>query len=114
MKKLDLNIDIEIDEKEEASKVSLAIMWIGVMLERSLNKPDPKTNRPTAQVGMEQQRKYYKVMTSLEGHKDGIVEMEDDVFAFLDRKYHQAEMPIQKGVTKALVSLSDAINKAKV
>jgi len=120
MKKLDLNLDIEIDEKEVDEKgnkltvVKVVSFWISSMLERSLNKPDPKTNRPTQVVGMEQQRKYYKVMQAVEANVNGIVQLEDDTFSFLDRKFHQAEMPVQKGSSKVLVLLSDAINKAKI
>lgn len=120
MKKLDLNIDVKVDKEEKdaegklLSVVNIAIMWMGAMMERSMNKPDPRTNRPTACVGMQQQKKYFRVMQVLEGHKDGLVEMEDDDFSFLDKKFHGAEMPIQKGVTGALVAISNLINKAKV
>ena len=118
MRELNLNIDLDIKgeknaEGKDVTCVEMAILWIGVMLERSLNKPDPKTNRPTAQVGMEQQRKYYKIMTALEANVDGIVKMEDADYSFLSSKYHQAEMPIQKGTSKGLVVISDAINSAK-
>ena len=120
MKKLDLNIDVELDKSEKDAKgeavtgVKVALMWISSMLERSLNKPDPKTNRPTVSVGMEVQRKYFNVMDALGKHKDGLVELEDDDFSFLDRKYNQAEMPIQRGVNEVLIKIGNVINKAKV
>ena len=119
MKKLDLNIDIKVDkdEKDEDGKEMTsrkkAQLFVGIMLERALNKPDPRTNRATVAVGMEVQRKYFNVMDALEKSKDGIVEMEDDDFNFLKRKYNQAEMPVQKNVTEVLVAISDAINKAE-
>lgn len=117
MKKLDLNIILKESVKEgdkELKGYEVASRWIGVMLERSLNKPDPKTMRPTVAVNMDVQRKYFKVMDKVESTKDGMIELEDDEFAFLDRKYHQAEIPIQKDISEILVRIDDAINKAKI
>ena len=119
MKKLNLNIKLNEPVKSEDGKTDLkscevAVRWIGVMLERAMNKPDLKTMRPTLAVGMDVQRKYFRVMDKLESHKDGIVEFEDDDFNFMDRKFHQAEIPLQRDVTEILVQVDDAINKAKV
>ena len=119
MKKLDLNIKLgEVvkseDGKRDLTGVEVALRWIGNMLERAINKPDPKTGRATLAVNMDVQRKYFKVMDTLEKHKDGIVEVEDDTFDFLNRKFHQAELPVFKGVAAILVSIENAINKAKV
>lgn len=118
MKKIDLNIDlgkqIKGEDGKEMKASEMAKKWIGVMLERALNKPDSKTGRPTVSSGMEVQRKYFKVMNAIDNVKDGIVEMDDDDFSFLDRKFHQAEMPVQKDVTELLIKIDDAINKAKV
>lgn len=117
MKTLDLNIKLK-EEVKDGDKVmkgyEVAIRWIGVMLERALNKPDPKTMRPTVAVNMDTQRKYFRVMDKIDNHKEGIVTMEDEDFTFLDRKFHQAEIPIQKDVTEILVKVEDALNKAKV
>ncbi len=63
---------------------------------------------------MEVQRRYNKVMEQLEEHKNGIAEIEDDDFDFLDRKFHQHEMSVQRDISKILVGIEDALNKAKV
>jgi len=135
MKRLDLNIklDEEVQRQEEngvdkdgkpkfktvvVSPVEVAIQWLGVMLERAINQPktDPRTGRlmPTVEVGMAVQRKYFRVMDTLEKHKDGIVEMEDDDFSFLDSKFHQAEISVQREVNKLLVKIDDCLQKAKM
>lgn len=118
MKTLDLNIKLKTPVKGEDEKTDLkgrevAVRWIGLMIERSLNKPDIRTGRPTVAVNMDTQRKYFKVITKLEDAKDGIVKLEDDDFTFMDRKFHQAEIPVQKESTEILMSIEDAINKAK-
>ena len=117
MKKLNLNITlkepVKDDNQKELKGCDVAIRWIGIMVERALNLPDIKTMRPTVSVGMQVQRKFYKVMDVLESHKDGIVEMEDDLFDFMSRKFAQAEIPIQRDITEILIKIDDVINKAK-
>lgn len=118
MKRLDLNITLREPVKGEkdgevVEPRKLAIQWIGVMLERAINKPD-NMGRSTKSVSMDLQRKYYKIMNILETHKDGVVELEDEDFNFLDRKFHQAELPIQKNIAEILVKIEDVLNKAKI
>ena len=135
MKRLDLNI--KLDEKvlrqvqdgtdkdgkpkfreEEVPAYDVAVQWISVMVERAINKPkiDIRSGqlRPTVEVSMPVHRQYGKMMDALEGHKEGIVEMDDDLFDFMDRKFHQAEISVQREVNRILIRLDDAINKAKV
>lgn len=133
MVKLDLNIKVEkpvvenvedgVDDKGKAkfkevevSAPELATRWIGIMLERAINKPqvDTRTGRltPTAQVTMEVQRKYGKVMSALEGNVAGVAELADDDFAFLNRKFHQAEMSVQRDINKLLMDIDDKILQA--
>lgn len=119
MKKLDINIKlsepvVDADKKTELKPYEVGARWLGIMLERAINKPDAKTMRPTVNVGMEVQRKYFQVMDAIDKAKDGVVELDNDAFTFLDRKFHQAEMSVNKGVAEILVALSDAINKAKI
>ena len=117
MKTLDLNIVLNEPVKEDDTELKgyeVAIRWIGLMIERALNKPDPKTMRPTVAVNMDTQRKYYRVMNALEAHKNGIAIIEDDDFSFLDRKFNQAEISVQKDINLILVEIDTAINKAKV
>ena len=119
MKKIDLNIELSEDVMDEDGKTKLkgyevAIRWISIMIERALNEPDPKTQRPTVAVNMDVQRKYFKVMDVVDRHKDGIVELEDDDFSFLDRKFHQAKISVQREINKILVNIENAMNKAKV
>ena len=119
MKKLNLNIKVSKPIKSEDGKTDMtpqetSVRWIGLMLERAINKPDPRTRAATTTVRMEVQRKYFKVMTALEDAKDGIASVEDDDFNFLDSKYHQAEMPVGRDISEILVAIDDKINEAKV
>jgi len=135
MKKLNLNIKldepvknrvedgVDKDNKPKFKEVDVpaydvAINWISVMVERALNKPkvDVRTGRlvPTVEVSMPVQRMYGKMMDALEAHKEGIAEIDDDIFDFLDRKFHQAEISVQREINRILVRIDDAINKAKV
>jgi len=135
MKKLNLNIKldepvknrvedgVDKDNKPKFKEVDVpahdvAINWISVMVERALNKPkvDARTGRlvPTVEVSMPIQRMYGKMMDALEAHKEGIAEIDDDIFDFLDRKFHQAEISVQREINRILVRIDDAINKAKV
>ena len=135
MKKIDLNI--KLDEKvmrqvedgvnkdgtpktkeEVVPAYDVAIQWISVMVERAINKPkvDVRTGRlvPTVEVSMPVHRTYGKMMDALEANKQGMVEMDDDIFDFMDRKFHQAEISVQREVNRILIRLDDVINKAKV
>ncbi len=119
MKKLDLNIKLKEEVMDDNGKTLLtplvvAKRWIGIMLERAINKPDPQTRQATTPVNMDVQRKYFKVMDALDSDEEGVVEMEDDTFDFMDRKFHQALVPVQVGVSEILVRLDNAINLAKV
>lgn len=135
MKKLDLNISLDEpikqrveDGKDEKGQpkfkeidvkpTEVAIQWIGVMLERAINKPkvDVRTGRlvPTVEVSMPVHRKYGKVMDALESHKEGIAEMEEDDFDFLDRKFHQAEISVQRDMNKVLIEIDNKIIQAKI
>lgn len=118
MKRIDLNIKLKEEVIGEDGKTPMkgfevAIRWIGVMVERALNKPDQKTMRPTMAVDMNTQRKYFRVMDAIDRHKEGIVELEDDDFQFLHRKFNQAEIPAQREITEILVKIDDALNSAK-
>ena len=84
------------------------------MVERAINKPDTRTRQATSASKLEVHRRYFKLMDVLEAKKEGIAEMSDEDFDFLDRKYHQAELPLQKDISEILVTIDDAINKAKV
>lgn len=135
MIKIDLNIklaepvkrrvDDGVDEKgkpkfreEDVPAYDVALQWLAVMMERAINKPRPdiRTGRliPTVEVTMAIQRKYNKVMTALEAHKDGVAELEDDDFEFLKRKFNQAELSVQREVNVILVELDNAILKAQM
>ena len=120
MKTLDLNIKltqtIVDDNKNPMTPSRVASRWIGVILERALNEPDPNTNKPTKTVPLSLQRKYINVMNNLEIAGNGIVELEDDDFDFLDRNFHKdkGSISLQRDVAEILVAIDDAINKAKV
>ena len=119
MKKLNLNIKLSSPVKSEDGKSDeepreVALKWIGLMVERAINKPDPRTRQATVVVKLEVQRRYFKLMDTLEKAKDGHATLEDEDFDFMDRKYHQAEMPVQREISEILVAVDDEINKAKV
>jgi hypothetical protein len=102
---------------EDVSPIEVSIQWISVMLERALNQPkiDVRSGqlRPTVEVNMAVQRRYGKVMESLESNVNGIVEMEDEDFTFLTSKFHQAQISVQREVNKILVRIDDALGKVK-
>ena len=135
MKRLDLNIKLDevvmqnvedgVDKdgkikfkQKEVPAYDVAIQWITVMVERAVNKPrvDVRTGRlvPTIEVTMPVQRAYGKMMDAIEAHKGGVVEIEDESFDFLDRKFHQAEISVQREINRILIRLDEVINKAKV
>lgn len=134
MKKLNLNIKLsevvrkrvedglDKDGKPKFKEVNVpsyevAIQWLSVMMERAINRPrvDVRTGRlvPTVEVQMPTQRKYGKVMDALEAHKEGIAEIEDDDFSFLDSKFHQAEISVERELNKILIEIDNSINQAK-
>lgn len=132
MKTLDLNIKLDekvmkqvtkgrdkegkpIVEVVEASSAEVAVNWLLNMVERAINKPRVASNGqlvPTVEVTFPIQKAYARLVDALESHKDGVVNMEDEVFDFLNRKFHQAEISVQRDVNRILVRLDDAINKA--
>lgn len=133
MVKLDLNIVLKevvkenvVDGKDfkgapkfkvvELSAPTVATRWIGIMLENAINNPklDPRTNRmvPTVRVKMEVQRAYNNVMNALEGNVAGIAELELSSFEFLNRKFHQAEISVQRDISEILVAIDDKITQA--
>ena len=134
MKKLNLNIVLDekiyrqvetgvdkdgkqVMREEEVPAVEVATNWIAIMVERAINKPklDPRTNRlvPTVEVSMPVHIQYGKVIAALEGNVGGVVEMEDELFTFLDRKFHQAELSVSRDVTKILIKLEKVIEDAR-
>lgn len=100
--------------QSKESALETIIGWIGNMIERGANKLDPLTGRATKTSDWDVQRKYNKVMDIVEGSEDnkGIVEMEDDDFKFLNRKFHQGEAPLIRNINKILIPISRAIKKA--
>jgi hypothetical protein len=136
MKKIDFNIKIPKEDifnkvlfKKENPKLyaryllpptkesdlQITINWLGNLIENALNGTiDPKTGRSSKTSSMDVQRKYNKVMNKVDENENGIVTMEDDDFKFLNRKYHQGEVPIIRDINKILVPLSDAIKRADI
>lgn len=113
MKKLNLNI--EVDEKqmdEEKDKVKFIILWIGNMVARAVNKPD-LNGRATKMANMDEQRKYNNLISKLELHKNGIAELEDDDFNYMQRKFNQAEIPLNRDTSKLIISISKRMDEAK-
>ena len=135
MKKLNLNIKLSepvkrrVDDgkdaqgkpkfrEEEIPSYDVSLQWLSVMMERAINKPRPdvRTGRliPTVEVTMAVQRRYNKVMTALEVHKDGVAEIEDDDFEFLLKKFNQAEISVQRDVNVILIELDKRLLEAQL
>jgi len=113
MKKLDLNL--EVGEKHlgaEKDKVKIVINWILGALSRSINKPDTKGN-PTSLSNIDVQRRYAKITHLLNAQKDGVIEMDDDDFSFLHKKFHQAEFPVGSDVSVLLADISKRLDEVK-
>ncbi len=98
-------------EKVEIPAYEIAVRWIQQALETAINDIDPQTGRPRKAVKLEVHRRYNRVMNALEAHKEGIAQLEDDDYDFLNRKYHQAEMSVHREVSKVLDMISLAINQ---
>jgi hypothetical protein len=113
MKKLDLNIvlDKSITRSNE-NAVEVAINWLLTAVNRAINKPDQKGN-PTIMSNMDTQRKVARIMRVLDGHKDGIVNVEDGDFDFIYSKFHKAEFPVGRDVSLVLESIEQRLDKAK-
>lgn len=113
MKKFNLNVEVDESQMgEEKDKVKFIITWIGNMVARATNKPDIN-GRSTKMVSMDEQRKYNGIMNKLESHKEGIVELEDDDFNYMQRKFNQAEVPLNRDTSKLIVSISKQMDEAK-
>ena len=122
MKKLNLNIkldeSVKDDKDKDISAPQVTITWIGQMVERAINVPQFNSSTdqwvPTKTSNMDVQRKYGKTMDAHEAHKKGIAEMEDDTFSFLQSKWNQAGISVQRDVNKILRKIDSALNRANV
>lgn len=116
MAKIDLNIKlikpITDDKGVEAKPYTIAIRWIGALLERSFNQPD-KDGRATSQVGLDQHRRYFNIMNKIDAHVDGIVELSDDDISFIKRYISKVQMPVQRDVTEILVAVYNIFDTIK-
>lgn len=121
MKKLNLGIKFSKPFEEDGKKLKsyeISIRWIKLMVQRAVNKPkfDPRTNQfiPTAQANMDIQTKFTIMVNMLMGHKEGIAELEEDIFKFLDEKFSTAELPLQEDTSEILTAIQNRINEAKI
>lgn len=97
----------------EFTPIEAAIYWYSDMMERAINATGAD-GRPTVAPKMETLRVFGKVIDALKDHKEGVVTMTDELFDFLDKKFHQAGIPAQKKVIPLLMQLEDELNKAKI
>ena len=119
MKKLDLNLGLKFEvpqrlDGKPVTNLELMIYWLRIAVENTLNKTDNTTG--IAKVGSKQevQRRYNNLFNAVDKNENGIVTLEDEDFSFLDSKFNQHELPVQRNRSKILVALGNAINKAKV
>ena len=110
MIKLDLKIkidDLDLKNKEETnfqiSKrfIETAFSWIQT-------KPKRPNDPASAGLTIPEQRKIYKIFDALDKQKDGIIELEDDMYNFLKESFNKVEWV---GATKIVVRIADCIDK---
>ena len=112
MKKLDLKI--QIDEKmlpKDTTVIDTAINYLLTAVNRAINKPDAR-GMATNNANMDTQRIIARIMRVLDGHKDGIAEIEDSDFDFIYKKFHQAEFPVGRDISPILFELENKLNEA--
>lgn len=121
MKKLNLCIKLSKPVEEDSKKLKsyeVSIRWIKLMVMRAVNKPrfDSRLNQfvPTTQGNMDTQANFTIMTNMLMNHKQGIAEIEDDTFKFLDEKFAAAEFPLQEDTAEILTAVRNEINKAKI
>jgi len=113
MRKLNLNVEVEEKELSEGmAKIDYVISCLLSAVNRAINKPDSK-GMATNMSGMDVQRRIARIMRILDGHKEGIVELEDSDFDFIYRKFHQAEFPVGREITPMLEKLENKLDEAK-
>lgn len=113
MKKLDLNI--VMDEKFYGKDVKIVDSAINMLLSavnRAINKPDTK-GMPSTTSNMDVQRKLARIMRILDDNKEGIVELEDDDFDFIYKKFHQSEFPVGRDITPILFEIEKKLDETK-
>ncbi|GAF69457.1 unnamed protein product, partial [marine sediment metagenome] len=108
---------LEVGEDADEKPVDVAIRWIEFMVSRAINKPkfNERMGRmmATVEVTMDVHRKYGRVMNALDGHKEGMVEMEDADLSFLQSKWDKAEIAVGGDGSKLLLVVDRAVHGAK-
>ncbi|HEA21444.1 MAG TPA: hypothetical protein ENH87_11050 [Pricia antarctica] len=110
MRKLDLNITIK--DKTVKDVPTFIIEVISNMIARSCNKPN-KDGVSTVNSNMETQRRYNKIMNTLESNKQGLVEMDGDDFDYMAKKFRSAEIPINRTYADVLIKIDNIFSQAK-
>jgi len=108
MKKIDLKIkidDLELKNKEETA-FQISKRFIETAFNWLQTKPKDPRNPSSAGLTVSEQRKIYKILDALDNEKEGIIELEDDMYNFLKETFNKVEWV---GGTKILVRIADQI-----
>ncbi len=112
MIKINLNIQIDDLKPEEDFKdkkpIEVAINFIQSAFNWIQAKPQRPNDPASAGLTIAEQRKIYKVLDAIENDKEGIVELEDDLYNYLKDSFNKVQWI---GGTKIVVRVADAIDK---
>ena len=110
VKKIDLNIksndlDFTKEELEEKSVVDIVISNI----ENAIASSYSDDNNPKKSISNDQQRKIFRLMNSLESHKDGIAEISDTHWALLCNNWDNRKFPPVAGKIRKIHARIDEL-----
>lgn len=111
MKKLNLGISLENLKLDGDSKNSTGVEISENYITSAFNwlQQEPKNHGDPKSAGLtvSEQRKISKVFTAIDNNKDGIIELEDDIYEFLKSTFNKVKWI---GGTKIIVLVADAID----
>ena len=111
MIKIDLNIKIDdLKPKEdfkEKKPIEVSESYIQSAFTWLQTQPKRPNDPASAGLTLPEQRKIYKILDALDKHKEGIVELDDDLYNYLKDTFNKVEWV---GGTRIVVRVADAID----
>jgi len=110
MIKINLNIKTDDLQPEKDFKDKKPIEIVENYIQSAFNwlqsQPKNPNNPATAGLTIAEQRKINKLFMALDNHKEGIVELEDDIYNYLKETFNKVQWI---GGTKIVVRIADCI-----
>jgi hypothetical protein len=111
MKQFDLNIkfdDLGLDEKDN-TKERVTEIVLQRIEQAIVSSYAPESGQNQKPISSDEQRKINRIMTELESHKNGIVQMKDTSFALLINKWNERRLQPMIGPVRKLFDRIDRI-----